>query len=62
MKKKMEEVEQVGDIFVLKSTLDELKLLSEGQKKEILELKEENQQARKSSEMGESVRIIKKYE
>lgn len=42
LKKKMEEVESVGDIFVLKNTLDELKLLSEVQRKEIEELKGQN--------------------
>ena len=62
LKSKMEEVESVGDIFVLKSTLDELRLLSEVQRKEIGELKEQDQQVQMVSQMGESVKIIKQYE
>jgi hypothetical protein len=52
----------VGDVFVLKNALEELKLLNESQKQEIEELRRSASEEKVLREMEETVLILKQYE
>ena len=53
---------EIGDVFALKSTLEELQLLAQVQKSEIAQMKVTNTQDPIQQELSEHVALLKTYQ